>query len=252
MNPAFSLENRLILITGAGTGLGLAMARSAVASGARVIITGRTEATLAAACAQLGENVHYIVNDIRDRDGIPALIDRIEREHGPLYGVISNAGNHMKKTSLETTDAEFLNIVDTHLLSGFALARECARRMTARGEGVILFISSMSAVFGLTNTPGYTAAKSALLGLMREMATEFSPKGVRVNAIVPGFIESNMLRGAFNGDPDREHRVLSRTPMARLGEPEDIGNAAAFLLSPAAKFISGAQLVVDGGMSIGF
>lgn len=252
MNPAFSLDNKLILITGAGTGLGLAMAKAVVASGARVVITGRTEATLADACAQIGESAHYIVNDIRDRDGIPALVDQIEREYGPLYGVISNAGNHMKKTSLGTTDAEFLSIIDTHLLSGFALARECARHMIERQEGVILFISSMSAVFGLTNTPGYTASKSALLGLTREMATEFSPKGVRVNAIVPGFIESNMLRGAFNGDPDREHRVLSRTPMARLGEPADIGNAAAFLMSPAAKFISGAQLVVDGGMSVGF
>ena len=166
--------------------------------------------------------------------------------------MVSNAGNHLKKPSLQTSDEEFLNVINTHVLSGFALARESARRMTARGEGSILFIGSMSAIFGLTDTPAYTASKSALLGMTRELATEYSPHGVRVNIIMPGFIESQMMRAVFQRDPAREQRVLGRTPMARIGNPSDIGNAAAFLLSPAAGFITGAQLVVDGGMSIGF
>lgn len=252
MNPAFSLEGRLVLITGGGTGLGRAMANSIAACGGDVIITGRTEDTLIDTCAEIGERAHYIVHDIRDRESIPALIDQIEATYGPLYAAVSNAGNHLKKSSLVTSDAEFLNVIDTHVLSGFALARECARRMLPRGEGAILFIGSMSAIFGLTDTPAYTASKSALLGMTRELATEYSPRGIRVNIIMPGFIESQMMRAVFTRDPAREQRVLSRTPMARIGEPADIGNAAAFLLSPAAKFISGAELVVDGGMSIGF
>lgn len=252
MNPAFSLEGKWILITGGGTGLGRAMAQAVVKSGGSVVITGRSRDTLEEACRQIGPRAHYLVNDICDRSGIPALLDTIESQWGPLYGVVSNAGNHLKKPSLQTSDEEFLNVINTHVLSGFALARESARRMTARGEGAILFIGSMSAIFGLTDTPAYTASKSALLGMTRELATEYSPQGVRVNIIMPGFIESQMMRAVFQRDPAREQRVLGRTPMARIGDPADIGNAAAFLLSPAAGFITGAQLVVDGGMSIGF
>lgn len=252
VNDAFSLSGRRILITGGATGLGLAMARAVVASDGEVIITGRTEATLRSACESIGNRVHWVVNDIDRRDQIPVLLDNVETDYGPIYGVVSNAGNHLKKPALETGDEEFASIVDRHLFSGFALARESAKRMSTRGEGAILFICSMSAVFGLTNTPAYTAAKSALLGLTRELATELSPAGIRVNAIIPGFIESRMMRGAFANDPAREARVLSRTPMARIGEPEDIGNAAVFLLSRAARFITGTSLTVDGGMSIGF
>ena len=252
MQSAFSLEGRLVLITGGGTGLGLAMARAVVGAGGGVVITGRTEQALRAACEAMGERARYIVSDVRDRSKLPALLSEIESRHGPIFGLVNNAGNHLKKPSLETTDEEFLSVIDTHLLSGFALARECARLMVARNEGVILMICSMSALFGLTDTPAYTAAKSALYGLTRELATEYSPRGVRVNAIIPGFIESRMLRDVFDRDPARERRVLARTPMGKLGAPEDIGNAAAFLLSPAAKFITGTQLVVDGGMHIGF
>ena len=114
-----------------------------------------------------------------------------------LYGAISNAGNHLKKPALKTDDAEFFEVIDTHVLSGFSLARECARRMVGRGEGSIVFIGSMSALFGLVDTPAYTASKSALRGLTRELATELSPRGVRVNIIMPGFIESQLMRGAF-------------------------------------------------------
>ena len=228
------------------------MAEAVVRSGGSAVITGRTQETLAAACGALGPRAHYIVNDIRNRDGIPALLDEIEARFGALYGAISNAGNHLKKPALKTDDAEFFEVIDTHVLSGFSLARECARRMVGRGEGSIVFIGSMSALFGLVDTPAYTASKSALRGLTRELATELSPRGVRVNIIMPGFIESQLMRGAFARDPAREQRVLARTPMAQIGTPEDIGNVAAFLMSPAARFITGAELVVDGGMSIGF
>ena len=252
MNEAFSLTDKLVLITGGGTGLGYAMAASVIASGGRVILTGRTEQTLKDACASLGSQAAYAVNDVRDLATLPALVDSIESRLGSIYGLINNAGNHLKKPSVDTTDAEFLSVIETHVLGGFALTRECIKRMLPRREGVVLFVSSMSAVFGLLDTPAYTAAKSALRGMTRELATEYSSCGIRVNAIIPGFIESPMLRAVFTKDPAREARVLGRTPARGLGEPADIGNAAAFLLSPAAKFITGTDLVVDGGMSIGF
>jgi len=110
----------------------------------------------------------------------------------------------------------------------------------------------MAAVFGIPQVAAYSAAKSACAGLVRALATEFSPHGVRVNAIAPGWIDSAMLRGAFAGDPARAQRVLSRTPLQRLGDPTDIGNAAVYLCSPAASFVTGVMLPVDGGVSIGF
>lgn len=252
MDNPFDLTGTLILITGGGSGLGLAMAKAVVHAGGSVVITGRTEGSLQTACEQIGPRSHYIVADVRDKKALPAFVAQVEDTYGPITGLINNAGNHLKKPIGATSDEEFLSVMDTHVLGGFALTRECAARMIARGYGSIIFITSMSALFGLTNTVAYTAAKSALAGMMRELAVELSPKGIRVNSIAPGFMESKLLRQAFAGDPAREHKVMERTPLHQLGTPEDIGYAAVFLCSPGARFITGTQLVVDGGMSIGF
>jgi gluconate 5-dehydrogenase len=121
-----------------------------------------------------------------------------------------------------------------------------------RGSGSILFITSMAAVFGIPGVCAYAAAKSALSGLVRCYATELSPVGIRVNAIAPGWIATDMTQKAMADDPERQHKILSRTPMRRFGTPEDIGWGAVYLCSPAASFVPGQQLVVDGGVSIGF
>ncbi len=110
----------------------------------------------------------------------------------------------------------------------------------------------MASLFGIPNVFAYSAAKSAYLGMVRALATEVSPSGVRVNAIAPGWIETDMVRKAMAGDPARKRRILARTPLGRFGEPDDIGAAAVYLCSPAAKFVTGAVLPVDGGVSIGF
>ena len=124
--------------------------------------------------------------------------------------------------------------------------------MIERRSGSILFITSMAAIFGIPQVVAYTAAKSACTGMVRALATELSPHGVRVNAIAPGWIETDMTRKAMDGDPERRRKILGRTPMGRFGETDDIGQAAVFLCSPAAKFITGVVLPVDGGASIGF
>src|SRR5262249_40584059 len=134
----------------------------------------------------------------------------------------------------------------------FALTRAAARGMIARKSGSILFTTSMAAIFGIPQVSAYTAAKSALGGLVKALATEFSPHGVRVNAIAPGWIDSPMLRGAMAGDPQRAQKVLGRTPMGKFGDAMDIGYAAVYLSSPAASFVTGIMLPVDGGVSIGF
>ncbi|RYZ21182.1 MAG: SDR family oxidoreductase, partial [Sphingobacteriales bacterium] len=134
----------------------------------------------------------------------------------------------------------------------FALSREFSRKMVERKSGTILMISSMAAKYGIPKVISYTAAKSAIEGMTRAMAVDLSPLGIRVNCIAPGFIETDMSAKALNNDPERKAKVLGRTPMGFLGKPDDVGHAAVFLCSDAAKYITGAILPVDGGNSIGF
>ena len=159
---------------------------------------------------------------------------------------------HLKKPSTETSDAEFAAVMQTHVFGAFALTREAGRRMVARKSGSVLFTASMASLMGLPLVVAYSAAKSAYVGMVRSLATEWGQHGVRVNAIAPGWIGSPMLDAALAGDPARKAKILERTPLNTFGEPDDIGWAAVYLCSPAAKFITGVVLPVDGGAAIGF
>jgi len=249
---AFRLDGRLALVTGGGTGLGLGICRALTEAGARVILTGRREEVLKQACGQLGETTQYIRQDIDELPTIPAFVDEIEVRFGPLDILVNNAGNHLKKPAVETSDADLASILQTHLLGSFALSRECGRRMIGRRRGSIIMIVSMAALFGIPQVSAYSAAKSALAGLTRALAVEFSPHGVRVNAIAPGWFDTDLSRKAFQGDPGRKERILGRTPLRTLGEVVDVGYAAVYLSSLAARFVTGVVLPVDGGVSIGF
>jgi NAD(P)-dependent dehydrogenase (short-subunit alcohol dehydrogenase family) len=248
----FSLEGRLALVTGGGTGIGLEIARCMVEAGATVVITGRREQVLKEACEGLGKTAEYLVNDVCDLDSLEGLVEHIEATHGPVDILVNNAGINMKKPALEVSDEEFSRIIHTNLNSVFALTRACAKRMVARQRGVIIMISSMAAYYGIDRVVAYAASKSAVEGMVKVLASEFSKDNVRVNAIAPGFIETEMSRTAMNSDPDRRDRAMRRTPMGKFGQPEDIGHAAVFLASDAARYITGASLPVDGGNSIGF
>jgi NAD(P)-dependent dehydrogenase (short-subunit alcohol dehydrogenase family) len=248
----FSLAGRVALITGGGTGIGLEIARCMVTAGATVIITGRREAVLQESAAEMGAGAHYLVNDVSDLSSTDALVEQIEAEYGPLDILVNNAGINMKKPALEVTDEDFSRIIHTNLNAVFALTRAAARRMVARRSGSILMISSMAAYYGIDRVVAYAASKSAVEGMVKVLASEFSAQGVRVNAIAPGFIETEMSRTAMNSDPDRRDRAMRRTPMGKFGKPSDIGHAAVFLASEAARYITGVSLPVDGGNSIGF
>jgi gluconate 5-dehydrogenase len=249
----FRLDHEVALITGGGTGLGFAMARRIAEAGATVLITGRREDALKDAVAQIGPNAKYLTHDVTDLASAPDLARRvIELVGAPVSILVNNAGNHIKKPALETTEAEFLTVINTHVMGSFALTRALAPAMIAKKHGSILFIASMASIFGIPQVVAYTAAKSAYTGMVKALATELSPHNVRVNAIAPGWIESAISKKALANDPARLNKILSRTPMNKMGEPDDIGYAAVFLSSPAAKFITGTTLVVDGGASIGF
>jgi len=252
LSSPFSLQNEIVAITGGGTGIGLAMAHAMHAAGARVLLIGRREAELAAAVKSLGERASFFVHDVTQLDAAPTLVERITREVGPITCLVNNAGIHLKKPAVETTPEEFERVLRTHIVGAHALIRAVAPGMIERKRGSILFTASMASLFGIPLVIAYTAAKSAMVGMVKGYAVELSPHGIRVNAIAPGWIETEMSRKALDGDPTRKNKILSRTPMAKLGLPEDIGWAAVYLTSPAARFVTGVTLPVDGGVSIGF
>lgn len=250
--PGFSLENQTALITGGGSGLGLGIARCMSDSGARVILAGRNEEKLRTAAENIGPSASFEVYDVTQTESAPELVSRIEKDKGPIDILVNNAGNHLKKSALETSDDEFQRVMQTHVNGSFALSRESGKTMIRRGRGSILFIASMASYLAVPMVSAYSAAKTAHIGLVRSLAAELSPHNVRVNGIAPGFIQSDMLRNALRGDPEREKKILSRTPLSRFGDPEEIGWAAVYLCSPSASFVTGTILPVDGGAHVGF
>ncbi len=246
------MTNKIALITGGGSGIGLGIARQFLHSGAKVVITGRNPEKLQEARNELGEKCFVIQNDVTDKNSHQALVRQIENEIGPIDVLVNNAGMHSKVSSLEAEDDAFQEVIDINLNSVFALSREVLKKMVPRGRGSVINISSMSALYGLPQIAAYSSSKTALLGLTRALASEFSYSGVRINSIAPGFIESDMLNKVMEKDPERKQKVMGRTPMRRLGTPDEIGHAAVFLASDASKFITGVCLPVDGGNSIGF
>lgn len=252
MSGPFSLDGVNALVTGGGSGIGYAVAACFVELGARVLITGRTESRLAEAAARLGAAASYRVHDVSEIGGTAAFVASVEGSFGPIHTLVNNAGINEKVATLEVSDERFGRILQTNLVGAFVLTREVAKRMAERGRGDIQMITSMTAYFGLTGVAAYTASKAGLQGLVHQLCVELAPDGIRVNGIAPGFIVTEMSRNAFDDDPARLERVLARTPLGRRGDPEDVGWAAAYLASPAARFVSGTVLRVDGGAAVGF
>lgn len=166
--------------------------------------------------------------------------------------LVNNAGINLKKPYAETNDAELLSVLQTNVVGANSLTHALLPQLRESGRGSVVFTSSMAAIFGLPKVTAYSIAKSALTGAVRSLAVEFGGENIRVNAVAPGWIETEMTRKAFANEPARKQKILDRTPLGHMGEPADIGWAVAYLCSPAAKFVTGTILVVDGGASIGF
>jgi NAD(P)-dependent dehydrogenase (short-subunit alcohol dehydrogenase family) len=247
-----SSSTPIALITGGASGIGLAIARKFVHHKIRTIITGRNRSKLDEARAMLGEGCIALTVDLNSPETLPAFVEEVEAQFGPIHTLVNNAGINLKKNFAEVTDQEFMNIIQTNVLGVFALSREVVKYMLPRKKGVIINISSMAAQYGIPKVIAYTASKSAIEGMTRAMAVELSPAGIRINCIAPGFINTNMSSAALNGDPERKQKVLSRTPVGKLGDPEDVANAAYFLASDESSFMTGAVIPVDGGNAIGF
>jgi NAD(P)-dependent dehydrogenase (short-subunit alcohol dehydrogenase family) len=245
-------SKKVAIITGGGSGIGLAIAEKFVGAGIHTVIVGRDEAKLAKAKEQLGQLCYPMACDMSVLSSIPAFVDKVVAQFGQIDILVNNAGINMKKDFTEVTDEEFQQVITTNLSSVFSMSREVVKQMLLKSSGSIINISSMAAQYGLPRVIAYSASKTAIDGMTRAMAVELSPKGIRINAIAPGFIETAMTAKALNTDPERKQKVFGRTPMGYMGQPADIGDAALFLASDAAKYITGVVLPVDGGNSIGF
>ncbi|QEC66605.1 SDR family oxidoreductase [Panacibacter ginsenosidivorans] len=245
-------NKKVAIVTGGGSGIGFAIAEKFANANIQTIIVGRDEKKLQSAKEKAGPNCFIMQCDLSNLTEIPVLIENVVAGFGRIDILVNNAGINMKKDFTEVTDADFQSILTTNLCSVFAISREVVKQMLIQGGGNIINISSMAAQYGLPKVIAYSATKTAIDGMTRAMATELSPKGIRVNAIAPGFIKTDMTAKALDSDPERKSKVFSRTPMGYMGEPADIGDAALFLASDAAKYITGIVLPVDGGNSIGF
>jgi gluconate 5-dehydrogenase len=253
MSNPFDLTGETTVITGGATGIGLGISKCFVQSGAKVVLVGRREAELKKAVGELGANATFVAHDVTNLDAAGELLKKAESAaKSPVSILVNNAGIHLKKPAAQTTPAEFNAVLQTHVVAAHALTAAALPGMIQRKHGNVLFTASMTSIFGIPLVVAYSAAKSAYLGMVRGLATEVSPHGVRVNAIAPGWIDSAMMRQALSSDPARQQKILGRTPMNRFGDADDIGWAAVYLCSPAAKFVTGVCLPVDGGAAIGF
>jgi len=250
-NP-FSLDGETALITGGGTGLGFGIASCLAKAGARVVLVGRRAEVLEKAAAKIGRAAFCEAHDVTHYKKNAAFVRRVHERVGPISILVNNAGIHLKKSATTTTDEEFDGVLQSHVVAAFSLTRAVLPDMISRKHGNILFTASMASLFGIPMVVAYSAAKSAYLGMVRSLATEVSEHGVRVNAIAPGWIESDMMLKALAGDAERSNKILGRTPMKCFGKADDVGWAATYLCSPAARFVTGVVLPVDGGVSSGF
>ena len=250
------LEGKVAIITGASRGIGSGIAKVFAQHGANIAFTYSSSAESALVLENellaMGIKAKGYKSNAADFNEAQKLVDDVMVEFGNVDVLINNAGVNMKRPALEVTDDDFNRIIQTNLSAVFALTRTCANRMIARKKGTIIMISSMAAYYGIDRVVAYAASKSGVEGMVKVLASEFSPHNVRVNAIAPGFIETSMMKTAMGSDPDRMNRALNRTPIGKFGKPSDIGWAAVFLASDAARYITGVSLPVDGGNSIGF
>lgn len=249
----YGLSGKKALVTGGGTGLGKAIAACLAESGAQVVIAGRREDVLQAACEEIGLGTTYQVLDLINMSEIKELAAKMQAEHGGFDILVNNAGNTVKKPFMDSDLGEFDSVFDVHVRGALELSRAVMGQMLEEGRnGSVLFISSMTAYIGQPNVSGYTISKTAINGVIRALSAEFAQSGIRVNGVAPGWIDTDVFRTATKGDPERKAKIMSRIPMGSLGDPEDIGWACAFLASAAAKYITGQVLLVDGGGATGF
>ena len=245
---SFRLDGQVAIVTGASRGLGAAMALALAEAGADVALAARGDlGETRASIERLGRRSIAIKADLEDRAAPEAILEAAQSAFGRADILVNNAGIIRRASLLDYSDDDWDAVIEVNLRSAFALSRAFARALVERKcGGKIINIASMLSFQGGVRVAAYTAAKSGLLGLTRAMANELAPFGINVNAIAPGYMATDNTQ-ALRDDPTRSREILSRIPAGRWGAPDDLKGAVVFLASPAAAYIHGTTLAVDGG-----
>lgn len=247
MHNPFDLSRKAAVVTGANTGIGQAIALALAGAGADLACVGRTPADdTVEAVRRMGRKAVIIAADLSTIEPVQRIVDETLAAFGRLDILVNNAGIIRRADAVDFSEADWDAVIDTNLKSAFFLCQAAARHMIAQSQGKIINIASMLTFQGGIRVPSYTASKSGIGGLTKLLANEWAGKGINVNAIAPGYIATNNT-AALQADEARNKAIVDRIPAGRWGEPGDLGGAAVFLASDAARYVQGHILAVDGG-----
>ena len=249
----FDLSGKVAIVTGGNGGIGLGMARGLAQAGAAVAIVGRNEAKSSAAVAELvqgGARAISVVADVTDKAAVAAMASRVASELGRIDILVNNAGINVRKPPHALDIAEWNSVIQTNLTSAFLCSQAVYPAMKAAGGGKIINIGSMMSIFGASFTPAYAASKGGIVQFTRSCACAWAADNIQANAVLPGWIDTDLTKRARQEIGGLHERVLARTPAARWGGIDDFAGIAVFLAASASDFLTGTAIPVDGGYSI--
>ena len=243
------LDGRVALVTGASRGIGAAVAAELAAAGAHVAVnyarSSEAAEQVVAGIREAGGQARAVAGDVSTAAGAAGLVEQVEADLGPIAILVCNAGITRDNLIMKLDESDWRDVIDTNLGGAFFTCRAVARPMLKRRAGAIVIMSSVVGVHGNAGQTNYAASKAGLIGLTKSLAKELGSRGIRVNAIAPGYIDTELT--AVLPEPARE-AILATTPLGRLGTPQDVASAVRFLASDAAGFVTGDVLAVDGGL----
>ena len=249
----FDLRGKVAIVTGGNGGIGLGMARGLANAGADIAVVGRNETKSAAAVADLsarGVRAIAVATDVTDKDAVAAMIARVSGELGRIDVLINNAGMSIRKPPHILEADEWQQVIDTNLTSAFICSKAAYPALKAAGGGKVINIGSMMSIFGASFAPAYAASKGGIVQFTRACACAWAGDNIQVNAILPGWIDTDLTKTAREQVDGLHQRVLARTPAGRWGEIDDFAGIAVFLSSQASDFMTGTAIPVDGGYSV--
>jgi 2-dehydro-3-deoxy-D-gluconate 5-dehydrogenase len=249
----FDLTGKVAIVTGGNGGIGLGMARGLAASGADIAVVARNEAKSAAAIAELrrhGVKAIAVTTDVTDQAAVARMVERVQRELGRIDILVNNAGITVRKPPHVLSIEEWNSIIQTNLTSAFVCSQAVYPAMKAAAGGKIINIGSMMSIFGASFSPAYAASKGGIVQFTRSCACAWAADNIQANAILPGWIDTELTKGARQQIDGLHDKVLARTPAARWGAIDDFAGIAVFLSSAASDFVTGTAIPVDGGFSV--